>query len=287
MFHQMNDTPIHMIASHIRTHQQLLEDMSQAPMGKYSVTHIFQAVRSSLNDLEYYASSIREWANQYVQENRATLWLEEGLYPRYTYSYQEKITIWPWIYQHPQREYHGLILDEEEAEREMERQKERQNTPNPNYQPFHPDGCPSGCSCWMLDDMEQWYSEDLAEQHASNNIFFNTSLKRTCQQYMLLELDQVKEQWEHWEPNKKQTTNHFSKKVPDTYGKTALQVVVWWMKEDYRYQSTIRMFEGMRRGDVSYCFWDVWNNMDHIESMVKQGRERLAFFENVVRVMNE
>lgn len=275
--HQTNT--IEDIAQRIHEKADILKNAPSAPMGAYSVHQLLDTIRTCLDDLEQFAPAIRQWAHHYLDQHRDTLWLHEGFMASHRdVLTSELIKTWPNLYAPSNREYKGFILDRSEAQREKRRQRERQDTPNPAYIPFHPDGCPSGCCCWMLDSMEQWYEEEQQEQEASKNIFFNSSLLWKCHDAMVEDLPSLQPLWSSWEP-KKCKPSTYSTDLPEiALGKTKLQAALAWIQNDFYYSSILSMFSRQRWyriKEVDVCFSDVWENMDEIESFVKWGRIRL------------
>ena len=164
--------------------------------------------------------------------------------------------------------YKDFIVDLKGAQSEILRQRDRQSTSNPNYTPFHPDGCPSSCSCWMLDDMEQWFTEEQKEIEESKNIFFNGKLQNDFYKLALEDLDKLKEQWSNWTPHK---SPH---KIPDiklitTPGQTPIKIVLSWIKSDFYFSGLFSMFHWSDK------FKDIWENIDSSQDFIKCEREKL------------
>ena len=155
-----------------------------------------------------------------------------------------------------------------DAQSEVLRQRARQETSNPNYKPFHPDGCSSGCSCWMLDDMEQWYTEEQEEINASNNIFFNGKLQRDFYKEAIADLGELKEQWENWVPFKP-SRGTSTTKLEIIPGQTPIKIVLSWISSDFQYSRALSMFSW------SDPFKEIWENIDSIDDFIKCQRSKL------------
>jgi hypothetical protein len=280
---------IEAIAQRIHEKADILKNASAAPMGTYSSQHLLTLIRTCLDDLEESAPAIRQWVNSYLDQHRATLWLHDG----FMASHRDILTselakTWPNLYAPTNREYKGFILDRNDAQREKRRQRERQDTPNPAYVPFHPDGCPSGCCCWMLDSMEQWYEEEQKEQEASKNIFFNSSLLWKCHDAMLEDLPSLRHLWSTWEPSKRKPSSYTNKPIESSIGKTKLQVTLSWFQTNFRYCRVLDMFSRLRWSgskEIDTCFSDVWENMDEIEPFVQWRRSCLQQIEQYLQTM--
>jgi hypothetical protein len=264
------------ISEEIKKYNAFYQDVSKSAVGKYSINQILETVEESLNYLEIYAPIIKIWAEEYLEKNRGLLWLyygvEQGSYlTDYWKQSETKLeqlrTVWPFLFNREDANYKGFVIDLEEAQREIVRQRKRQNTSNPNYKPFHPDGCPSSCCCFMLDDMEQWYEEEQAEIKASKNIFFNTQLQKDFLPLAIQDLEQLKEQWATWIP-KKCTSKDYDVEIKTKMGQTPINLVLSWIKEDFNY-SLFSMF------DWSDTFENVWKRIDSVENFIKCQREKL------------
>jgi hypothetical protein len=271
-----NITDIKQILEEIKKYNTLYQDICKAPIGKYSINTILETVEESLNYLEIYAPVIKLWADEYLEKNRGILWLyygiEKGTYlTEYWKQSETKIgelkSMWPFIFNRDNTSYKGFIIDLEEAQNEVLRQRKRQDTSNPNYVPFHPDGCPSRCSCWMLDDMEQWFEEELKEKKESRNIFFNSSLQKDFYPIAIQDIELLKEQWNSWTPIK-QPTKTFNNEIKITIGQTPINLVLSWMKDDFNY-SVFSMF------DWSDTFENVWNQIDSVQNFIHSQRQKL------------
>ena len=183
-------------------------------------------------------------------------------------DFSELIDTWPFLFNRDNIIYKDFIVDLRGAQSEVLRQRERQSTINPNYKPFHPDGCSSGCSCWMLDDMEQWYNEERKEVEESKNIFFNGNIQNEFYQAAMEDLESLKSQWEKWIPHK------HSQKLPNSdftlsIGQTPIKIVLTWIKNDFYYSNIFSMFHWSDK------FKDVWENIDSVEFFIKCEREKL------------
>jgi hypothetical protein len=273
-----NDTTIDIktISEEIQKYNKFYQDVSKSPVGKYSINLILETVEESLNYLEIYAPIIKKWVEEYLENNRGLLWLyygvEQGSYlTDYWKQSETKLgqlrAVWPFLFNREDANYKGFVIDLEEAQREILRQRKRQSTSNPNYKPFHPDGCPRGCCCFMLDDMEQWYKEEQTEIKASKNIFFNTQLQKDFLPIAIQDLEQLKEQWITWIP-KKGMCRVYADEIKTKMGQTPINLVLSWMKEDFQY-SLFSMF------DWSDTFENVWSRIDSVPNFIKCQREKL------------
>jgi hypothetical protein len=284
-----SEQTIETIAQRIHDKATILENAPRAPMGKYSVHQLLDIIRTCLQDFEQFAPVIRQWANNHLDQHRGTLWLHEGfMASHHDVLTSELAKTWPNLYAPANREYKGFILDHIEAIEEKRRQRERQDTPNPNYVPFHPDGCPGSCCCWMMDSMEQWYKEEQKEQEASKNIFFNSSLLWKCHDAMLEDLPSLRPLWATWEPTKSKSFSYRTDFPDIPPGKTKLQATLAWIQKDFSYCSVLSMFSKQRWNRIQQmdvCFSGVWENMDEIESFVKWGRSRLQQLERYLENM--
>jgi hypothetical protein len=119
----------------------------------------------------------------------------------------------------------------------------------------------------MLDDMEQWYDEELKEKQESRNIFFNTQLQKDFLPLAIQDLEELKEQWTTWIP-KKGTSKDYEVEIKTKMGQTPINLVLSWMKEDFNY-SLFSMF------DWSDTFENVWKRIDSVENFIKCEREKL------------
>lgn len=273
-----NDTTIDIktISEEIQKYNKFYQDVSKSPVGKYSINLILETVEESLNYLEIYAPIIKKWVEEYLENNRGLLWLyygvEQGSYLTDYWKQSETNlgqlrAVWPFLFNREDANYKGFVIDLEEAQREILRQRKRQSTSNPNYKPFHPDGCPGRCCCFMIDDMEQWYDEEQAEIKASKNIFFNTELQKDFLPLAIQDLEQLKEQWITWIP-KKDMCRDYADEIKTKMGQTPINLVLSWMKEDFQY-SLFSMF------DWSDTFENVWSRIDSVPNFIKYQREKL------------
>ncbi len=260
----------------IKKYNAFYQDVCKSPIGKYSINQILETVEESLNYLEIFSPVIKKWAEDYLEKNRGLLWLyygiEKGTYLTDYWKQSETQlsalkSTWPFLFNRDDINYKGFVIDLEGAQREILRQRKRQSTSNPNYKPFHPDGCSSGCCCWMLDDMEQWYDEEQKEIKESRNIFFNNSLQKEFYPLAIQDLEQLKEQWATWTP-KKGTCRDYEVEIKTKAGQTPINLVLSWMKEDFNY-SLFSMF------DWSDTFENVWSRIDSIDDFIKCQREKL------------
>jgi hypothetical protein len=273
-----DDDNIKKIGENIKQYNNFFKDISVAPIGKYTINQILEIVEESLNYLEINYSELKKWAENYLDKNRGELWLYYGISKgNYLTDYwkiretnfSELSSIWPFLYGRKNPKYKNFIVDLEEAQDEVLRQRDRQNTSNPNYVQFHPGGCPSGgCCCWMLDDMEQWYEEEKKEIDASHNVFFNNDIQKEFYNIALNEINDYKNQWENWVPDKKPGISP-KEELKQTPGQTLINIVITWIKYDFYYSSIYSMFE------FSDVFVNVWNNIDSIENFIKCERKKL------------
>lgn len=269
-------TDIIEIKTKLEEYYKLIKDICKSDIGKYTPHHICDIVEELLTFLETNYTPIKTWTIEYLKKHRGELWLYYGIQEgNKTFdhwethkSFDELQTTWPFLFGHGNREYKEYIVDLLGAKREFARQKKRQETPNPNYKPFHPDGCSRGCSCWMLDDMEQWYTEERQEIEASKNIFFNNKLQLDFFKTALQDLESIKEQWVTWEPESpKKEVRKNTDELPQ--GVTIIKLVLSWVKKDIDYWSILDMFH------LSGCFEGVWENIDLIPEFVRTQREKL------------
>lgn len=272
-----NDTTIDIktISEEIKKYNTFYQDVSKSPVGKYSINTILETVEESLNYLEIYAPVIQSWTEEYLENNRGLLWIyygiEKGTYLTDYWKQSETNIgnlkhIWPFLFDRINKNYKGFIIDLEGAQSEILRQRKRQDTSNPNYKPFHPDGC-SGCSCWMLDDMEQWYEEEHKEKQESRNIFFNNQLHKDFYPLAIQDLSLIKEQWNNWSPEKG-TCKKYDTEIKTKMGQTPINLVLSWMKDDFNY-SPFSMF------DWSDTFENVWTRIDSVEHFIHCQRQKL------------
>ena len=269
------DDEMKRIEENLKKYNKFFKSVIDSPIGQYSINNILETIEEVLNYLEIYSPVIKEWLEQYLNKNRGELWLFYGIMKGSDHAdywkiketdYSELESTWPFLFK-DNIKYKDFIVDLRGAQREILRQRERQNTSNPNYKPFHPDGC-SGCSCWMLDDMEQWYTEEQEEIKASKNIFFNGQLQKDFYKEAVGELEALKEQWENWEPIKP-SIGGASKKLELTPGQTPIKIVLTWIKNDYNYSRIFSMFSW------SDSFKEVWENIDSVDDFIKCQRGKL------------
>lgn len=273
----IEDDEIKKIGENIEKYNNFFRDVSNSPIGKYPINQILNTVEESLNYLEKHYLQLKNWAQKYLEDNRGQLWLHYGISKgNYLTDYwkiketdfSELGSTWPFLYGRGDPKYKNFIVDLKEAQNEVLRQRERQSTTNPKYVPFHPDGCSSGCSCWMLDDMEQWYEEERNEMEASNNVFFNDNIQKEFYKTALDEIHNFKDQWKNWTPLRHSKYNPIYELtlVP---GQTPISIVLTWIKYDFNYSNIYSMFQW------SDVFDGVWNNIDSVESFIKCEREKL------------
>jgi hypothetical protein len=265
------------IKENIEKYRQFYEDVINAPVGKYYINQILETVEESLNYLETVHNDIRLCVNEYLEENRGRLWLYYGITKsKYLTNYWRQPEtnldiikkMWPFLYNRSKPIYEDFIVDLQEAQREIRRQHERQSTTNPNFTPFHPDGCPGRCDCWMLDDLEQWYEEEQTEIKSSRNIFFNTALQSDFYSLAISDLEEIEEQWKNWIPEK-ESEKIYSNELKTVMGQTPINLVISWIKQDYNYSSVFSMFYW------SDTFMALWNNIDLVEPFINCQREKL------------
>lgn len=263
------------ISDEFKKYNSFYQDVSKASIGKYSINQILETVEESLNYLEIYTPIIKKWAEEYLEKNRGILWLYYGVEKgTYLTDYWKQSgtnigqlkSIWPFLFNRDDKVYKEFIIDLEDAQSEILRQRVRHNTLNPNYKPFHPDGC-SGCSCWMLDDMEQWFEEESKEKQESRNIFFNNNLQKDFYPLVIQDIELLKEQWGQWIPEKS-ICRKYDDEIKPTMGQTPINLVISWIKEDFHY-SLFSMF------DWSDTFENVWTRIDSIPNFINCERQKL------------
>jgi hypothetical protein len=265
------------ISENIKKYDKLFKDIADSVVGKYPINVILEAVEEALNYMEIFGPVIKKWAVDYLEKHRGELWLsygiQKGSYLADYWKIQETNMAalraeWPFLFN--KSVYKGFIIDLAGAQEEIVRQRKRQDRANPNYKSFHPDGCPSdGCSCWMLDDMEQWYEEEQTEIKESKNIFFNQNLQNDFYKVACENLGELKEQWENWQPVKDARLGTVKSKLDMTQGQTPITIILSWIKNDFGFSSPLSMFSWR---DV---FQRVWNSIDDIEEFVKYQRQKL------------
>jgi hypothetical protein len=255
----------------------LFKDIKNSAIGKYSVKQIIESVEEALDYVESKTYYLKKWTNDYLDKNRGKLWLYYGLKTGSEYAdywqiqntkTDELAKIWPFLYNRENPIYKNYEIDLIKAQKEIICQRARQSLSNPNYKPFHPDGCSRGCSCWMLDDMEQWYEEEQREINASNNIFFNCKLQPEFYKEALQELNKLKAQWINWVPDKK-SPEKYNTTIKDYIGLTPIKILINWIETDFYYCSIFGMFHW------SDSFMELWNNVDSINNFIKCQREKL------------
>ena len=271
----IEDEELKVAVTNIQKYDKTFRDICDSPVGKYTINQILELVEESLNYLEIYAPLFKKWSEDYLEKNRGELWLYTGLkrgcylaeyWKRPETNFPELTSTWPFLFSRSDKNYKGFVIDLRESQEEVVRQRERQGTSNPNYKPFHPDGC-EGCSCWMLDDMEQWYEEERDEIKASNNIFFNGNLQKDFYNLILPELNELKEQWGHWSPVKP-SPKTYNTKLDSFPGLTPIHIIRSWIKEDF-YYSVFHMF------DWSDIFKEVWEKIDSVDNFIYCQRQKL------------
>lgn len=263
------------ISGTIEKYNKYFRDVSDSAIGKYSINNILETVEEALNYLEIYGPIIKEWIGSYLEKHRGELWLYYGIsrgsyltdYWKIKETDMSELSAWPFLFCRGDSKYNDFIVDLKGAQSEILRQRKRQNTSNPNYKPYHPDGCSSGCSCWMLDDMEQWYTEEREEMNASKNIFFNDKLQTNFYKEAIGELGGLKEQWENWVPFKSSGGPY--KKLELIPGQTPIKIVLSWIKSDFHYSRILSMFSW------SDSFKEIWENIDSVDDFIKCQRGKL------------
>jgi hypothetical protein len=242
---------------------------------------MLQELERYIDDIECFLPTIREWATDYLEENRGRLWLQEGLYSfnNDQLSKEELETKWPFLYKCSNREYKGFIVDREEAIRERKRQERRSNTINPTYEPIRDEWY-----CWFGDeDRNQWYKEDKEEQEQSRNIFFNTKLLDSCYEEMIPELDSIKEQWSSWKPRKSQ--KEMKMRIPHTEGKTRMQVVLEYISYDI---GDMYLSFGKESSNISWRLFErIWEFVESADRYIQQRRESFAIIKQILKEMEE
>jgi hypothetical protein len=280
----IEDEDMKQISETINKYNLYFRDVSSAPIGKYSINNILETIEEALNYLEIYAPVIKKWVHSYLSNKRGELWLYYGL-SKGSYltdfwkiresNFKELELTWPFLFKRTEVMYKIFEVDLISAQAEVLRQRARQDTSNPNYKPFHPDGCSSGCSCWMLDDMEQWYTEEQEEIKASKNIFFNGNLQQDFYKAALDDLDDLKDQWVNWEPFKP-SVKAPSKNLELTPGQTPIALILSWIKSDYQYSHIFSMFSW------SDIFKEVWEKIDSVDDFIKCQRGKLKEIVEVI-----
>lgn len=274
---EFDDVEMKKIANDFEKYNEFFKDVSNSAIGKYSINQILETVEEALNYLEIFTPVIKKWAENYLEKRRGELWLFYGISKGSHHAdywkikdtdFSELQNTWPFLFNRDSLLYKGFIVDLRGAQREILRQRDRQSTSNPNYTPFHPDGCSSGCSCWMLDDMEQWYSEEQKEIEDSKNIFFNGKLQNDFYKAALDNLEELKEQWGKWMPDRPSHKTPDTKLITNT-GQTPIKIVISWIKSDFYYSRLFSMFHWSDK------FKEIWENIDSAEEFIKCEREKL------------
>jgi hypothetical protein len=121
----------------------------------------------------------------------------------------------------------------------------------------------------MLDDMEQWCTEEQEEIYTSKNIFFNRKLQNDFYKAVVEELNDLKEQWAHWEPEKIIKSHNTESLFSIKPGQTPITIVLSWIKSDFHYSSAFTMFHW------SDTFKQVWENIDSVDEFIKVQRNKL------------
>jgi hypothetical protein len=255
---------------------KLIQDICNKPIGAYSINTILESVEEILNYLEIYTPIIRKWVHTYLETHRGEIWLHHGInkgnyltdYWKINETDMEVLrNIWPFLFDSRKDPYKGFIIDLEGAQHEVLRQRKRQENPNPNYTPFHPDGCSDGCSCWMLDDMEQWYTEEQEEIKNSRNIFFNTSLQREFFKEVCNDIQMYRFEWMDYTPEK--NTKFISKEFKIEPGLTPIKIVINWVKNDFYYSSLLSIFHWSDK------FKETWENIELFDDFINYERKKL------------
>jgi hypothetical protein len=273
----IENTEVKNIADVIQTYHKTFKDMAESPVGKYTVNQILESIEEGLNYIEMYTSTLAIWAEEYLAAHRGELWLYDGIREGTKLVDYWKVNktnlpmlkkVWPFLYDRVENKYKNFVVDLSGAQYEVVRQRERDKTSNPKYTPFHPGGCPSsGCSCWMLDDMEQWQEEERAEIKASNNIFFNPDIQEDFYRAACEELESLSPQWEQYEP-RKGPTKVYDAELKDITGLTPIYIIRSWLKNDFIY-SPFDMF------NWSAKFHEVWGILDSIDNFMSSQRGKL------------
>jgi hypothetical protein len=266
------------IAKQFNEYNNFFTDVTRKAPGTFTIQKILETIEESLNYLEIFGPVIRAWIEDYLDKYRGELWLYYGLekgnylcdYWKIKETRWEKLKQeWPFLFDRESPKYKDMLIDLRGAQDEIIRQRNRDDTPNPDYTPFHPNGCPShGCSCFMLDDMEQWHNESQKEIKESNNIFFNASLQENFFEIAKTDLESLKSQWSTWRPKKYYEEKHFESTPKVFIGKSPIQIVTSWIKSDFQYP----IFGIFKYSD---CFQAVWERIDLLEPFVKCQREKL------------
>ena len=269
------------ISKQMNEYRKLWFYLTSSHTGRYSIDHMLQELERYIDDIERFLPTIREWATDYLEENRGRLWLQEGLYSfnNKELSKEELETKWPFLYKCSNREYKGFIVDREEAIREKKRQERRSNTINPTYVPIR-----DAWYCWFGDeDRNRWYKEDKEEQEQSRNIFFNTKLLDSCYEEMIPELDSIKEQWSSWKPRKSQ--KEMKMRIPHTEGKTRIQVVLDYISYDI---GDMYLSFGKESSKISWrLFEGIWEFVESADRYIQQRRESFPIIKQILKEMEE
>jgi hypothetical protein len=264
------------IKKEISNYEKIFNDISQSQIGKYTPHRIIEIVEEFIIFLENNYDFLKNWTNTFLNINRDKLWLCYGIDAGRNYSeyweigkenYSDLAKTWKFLFNRSDKNYKGFIIDLKDAQNEVIRQRKRQNTTNPNFIPFHPEGC-SGCSCWMLDDMEQWYTEEQKEINESKNIFFNSKLQKDFFNIAQNDLENLKDEWINWIPNKSKK-HEYSNILEIKPGQTIINIVYNWIKKDFQHLILIWMFTYID------CFNHIWDNIDSIPDFIECQKEKL------------
>ena len=274
----IEDPGIKKIADCICTYHGTFKDMTESPIGKYTINQMLECAEEGLNYIEMHIPTLRDWVEAYLAAHRGELWLYDGIRAGTKVVDYWKISktnlpmlkkTWPFLYDRTENKYKNFVVDLGGAQYEVFRQRERDKTSNPKYTPFHPDGCPSsGCCCWMLDDMEQWHEEEQVEVKASNNIFFNPDLqgdfyKMVCEE----ELEGLRPQWKQYRPERP-VAKIYDAEFKDISGQTPIYIIRSWLKNDFMW----RPFDIF---NWNAKFHEVWETVDSIDGFVSAQRQKL------------
>jgi hypothetical protein len=262
------DTGIQDIARQLQEYNNLWNKVRREPMGAYSPTFLLSKVEEWFTYMEGATPLIRQWATDYLERNRAAIWLRYGLYKTETLSDSELAITWPFLYGCDRLEYKGFVLDREEAKREKQRQDLRRYTFNPRTNHT----C-KGCEfyyCTFCDE-GNWRMEDCEEREASKNVCFHTELLSAFYDAVLPDRDQFRAQWESWEPPKQVPPRNTYFSTPFTLsGKTSIQAIKEWLESDnFSYKLTHLLH-------IGNAFDNVWDIMNDMEDMLKEQRASFA-----------
>lgn len=270
------DDNIKPIKDKFNKYEILFREISNSQIGKYTPQQYFTIVEEFLDFLENNFEIIKKWSEDYLEKNRSKLWLNYGLDTGNNYcdyweigkeNLEDLKQMWPFLFDRSEPNYNRFIIDLKEAQNEVLRQRTRQSTTNPNYIPFHSKGCCNSCSCWMLDDLEQWKKEEQDEKKSSKNIFFNISLQKDFFKIAQDDLLNLKDEWVNWIPPKPEITK-YSNEIPLKIGETPITIIYNWFKKDFQYLGFCWMFN-------NNAFDNVWDTVDLIPGFVNSQREKL------------